>query len=108
MENFKQFDILKQEAKGIKISIRDLTNLDPESKEGNGDFASLIYLFTKAPNLKTLHTKDQLLKKLVETESITSPELIARVEKTIDNFINKGLLKNNGDGHFFADFEVII
>jgi len=88
-----------------KISARELSALDAGSGKENGDFASTIYILTKINNEDGFFTKQSLIDTLVDKDQ--SPETMARVEKTVSNFIDKGYLKKNEDGNLFADFDLI-
>lgn len=110
MEHFKQVnDIPKTTSESWKLTMKELSPLDPESGGEKGDWAYTLYFVIKMHDKNSFFTKESLVKYLIkiEEERERTPELKSRIEKTVDNFIERGFLKADDKRKLSLKVEVI-
>ena len=88
-----------------KVSMEELSKLDPESGGENGDFASVVYLFLSTM-YKGKFSKEELINELIASEEERGKEFTPRILKTVENFFVKGYLKEKPDGEVALTIEL--
>src|ERR1035437_6680465 len=89
-----------------KITMQEMSNLDPENREKEGNLANVVYVSLLLKG-NGFFTKKSLINLLVSSgnEGNTADRLI-RAQKTVANFIKQGYLELDKTGKIISRMEI--